>query len=187
MAVESRDGGRNVALQPQDVVVALKVAVHPEEKWTFVRLGQLLALSPSKVHAAAQRATRSRLLIRVEGGRRTVHVGNLIEFSIHGVKYAFPAGRAGLTRGYPTSSAARVLEPWFGEPGPTPPVWPHAEGEVWGEGIAPLYPRAVEAALKDERLYSALALLDVFRIGGARERGVAETVLRELLAGGTAP
>jgi len=47
-----------------------------------------------------------------------------------------------------------------------------------GLALAPLYPSVPEAALKDARLYAALALLDALRMGQAREREAALKLLK---------
>lgn len=96
----------------------------------------------------------------------------LCEFLVHGLRYAFPAERSGVTRGVPTSYAAPPLKAHFGH-GELPPVWPHPEGTARGEGLAPLYKSAPSAALRDARLYGWLALVDAVRAGRARERKLA--------------
>ncbi|MBI5490156.1 MAG: hypothetical protein HY905_22670 [Deltaproteobacteria bacterium] len=174
-------------LRPQDFVVALKRGLWPDKAWTYPQLGRVLFLSASEAHAAVRRAVSSGLLYRPAGPRPQANVTNLLEFTVHGLRYAFVAERTGLTRGHPTASAAPILDKWFGAPGPTPPVWPHPSGPAWGEGLSPLYRRAVDAALADDRLYSALALVDALRIGGARERAIAQDALQQLLAGGEPP
>ena len=80
----------------------------------------------------------------------------------------------------PTGYAAAPLNRLIA-PGSEPaPVWPHAEGTVRGLSLAPLYPSAPQAALKDERLYALLALFDAIRSGQAREREAAQKLLDEL-------
>jgi hypothetical protein len=62
------------------------------------------------------------------------------------------------------------------------PVWADDEGSVRGESIEPLYPSAPRAAREDPKLYELLALVDALRIGRARERKLAEALLRQRLA-----
>jgi len=62
-----------------------------------------------------------------------------------------------------------------------PLVWPHPEGQVRGESLEPLYPSAVDAALKDTKLYECLALVDALRVGRARERKLAIDFLTQSL------
>ena len=95
---------------------------------------------------------------------------------MHGVKYAFPVERGGLTRGVPTADAGPPLNQQFAK-SLNPPVWPYAEGSVRGIAFSPLYKNVPAAALRDAELYKLLALVDAIREGRARERDIA---IREL-------
>jgi hypothetical protein len=172
-----------MGLRPQDLVVVSKAALWPGRNWTFAQMARELFLSASEVHAAVNRSLAVGLLFSAGDPRPQPNTTNLLEFLVHGAKYVFLPRRTRLTRGHPTAIAAPALRAWFGEPASPPPVWPHASGPAWGEGVSPLYPRAVLAALADQRLYSVLALVDALRIGGARERAVAADLLPRLLAG----
>jgi len=97
----------------------------------------------------------------------------LLEFLVHGVKYAFPPKRGALTRGMPTGYAAPPLNKVIVDSSELPPVWPFAEGTVRGEAFEPLYPSVPQAAARDARLYELLALVDAIRDGRARERNLA--------------
>jgi len=100
------------------------------------------------------------------------------EFLICCVKYVFPPVHGGPTRGIPTGYAAPPLLHQIVQPGKPPPVWPYSEGPVRGFELTPLYKSVPAAALKDQRLYELLALLDAIRDGRARERRLAEKELR---------
>jgi hypothetical protein len=65
------------------------------------------------------------------------------------------------------------------EDGETPLVWPYAEGKVRGIALAPLYPAAPKAALRDFKFYGVLALLDAIRSGRTRERNLAIELLEK--------
>src|SRR5206468_8327780 len=105
--------------------------------------------------------------------------GNLKEFLIHGVKYAFPVERGGPTRGIPTAEAAPPLDQQLAQDFPLPSVWPYAQGTARGIAFSPLYKNVPQAALRDYKLYELLALVDAIREGRAREREIA---IRELTA-----
>ena len=60
-------------------------------------------------------------------------------------------------------------------------VWPHPEGEVYGDAIEPLCRSAPLAASRDPVLHRRLALIDAFRVGRARERMLAARALGEEL------
>ena len=165
-------------LKPQDVVVALKIAAVNGEPWTYASLASSLGMSASGVHESVHRASISGLLMPDE--HRPIRAA-LIEFLLHGVKYAFPAERGRPTRGMPTSTSAPPLSERFAARGDLPLVWPDGAGTVRGESLAPLYASVPKAAARDPKLYALLAVTDALRAGTAREREAAGAVLRELL------
>ena len=71
----------------------------------------------------------------------------------------------------------------FWEQAQTQIVWSHPEGDVWGEGLEPLYPSIVEAARRDPKLHEYLALVDALRVGRARERKLAIELLAKGMLG----
>ena len=108
---------------------------------------------------------------------------NLEEFLVHGVKYAFPPQRGGLTRGIPTGYAAPPLKKIISRTDDPPPVWPYPEGTVRGYEFAPLYRSVPKAVASDPHLYELLALVDAIRGGRARERELAIKELGRRLKG----
>jgi hypothetical protein len=174
-----------MVLKPQDVIVALVIALRPEERWSFPALGRAAGLSVSEAHAAAKRAERARLVTAKHDGSGLLAPvrANLLEFLEHGVAYAFPAERGGLTRGVPTAHAAPIFAGLLAGTEATPCVWPDAEGSARGEALTPLYKTVPRIARGDARLYDALALVDALRAGNARERKLAARMLRELISG----
>jgi hypothetical protein len=170
-------------LKPQDIVVLLKLAAHPEVRWTYPRLGQALAMSASEVHAAIRRAHQARLATEASAGARPVRAA-LAELLVHGVKYVFPPERGELTRGVPTGYAAPPLNRSINLPNEPPPVWPYSEGDTRGYAFAPLYKSVPVAALGDRALYELLALVDAIRDGRAREREIAAKELKARLDAG---
>jgi DNA-binding Lrp family transcriptional regulator len=166
-------------LKAQDVLVSLCLIDAPPGDRAFPKLAQHLGISASEAHAAVKRAVRSGL---VDGETRSVRKEALREFLVHGIRYVFPPEWSGVTRGVPTSYAAPPLKEQFAE-GDMPPVWPHPEGTVRGEGLAPLYKSAPRAALRDAHLYEWLALVDAVRAGRARERRLAAQEIERRLGG----
>ncbi len=174
-----------MALKPQDVIVALKTALRPGERWTFAEMAHSLGMSASEVHASVGRLVAAQLLVaqpRGDASRFSVNRAALLEFLRHGVKYAFAPQRGGVTRGVPTAHAAPPLVKKLAPSDDLPPVWPAPDGSVRGEAFEPLYPSAVVAAKNDDRLYAGLALIDAIRGGRARERKLAEELLEKVLA-----
>ena len=50
-------------LKPQDLLVLLKAAAHPPQRWTYASLGEALAMSASETHASVKRAVASGLAV----------------------------------------------------------------------------------------------------------------------------
>ena len=168
-------------LKPQDVVVLLKLVALGDQPWTFQRLAVELSISQSEVHAAVRRAVAAGLMTEASSATGRPVRAALLEFLVHGVKYAYPPKRGELTRGVPTAYAAPPLDKVIAGSSDPPPVWPYAQGKVRGYALAPLYRTVPEAALRDTALYELLALVDAIREGRARERNLARQVLEKRL------
>ncbi|BCO11233.1 hypothetical protein GEOBRER4_n1000 [Citrifermentans bremense] len=157
-------------LKPQDIFILLKLVVLDERPWSFSSVATELAMSPSEVHGGIQRAAAARLY---DPHRKVPILRSLLEFLIHGVKYAFPAKSGAPTRGVPTGYAAPPLNRLIAQSDDPPPVWPCPEGGVRGYEFTPLYRSVPQAAIIDDALYQLLALVDAVRDGKARERELA--------------
>ncbi len=170
-------------LKPQDVLVLIKLALQGDAVWSYPHVAAALGMSASEVHAAVKRALAAKLAVGQQPKVITVHTRNLLEFLVHGAKYAFPAARGPVTRGYPTGYAAPVLRKRIVDGEGLPPVWPDPEGPIRGESFSPLYPSqsVVRAILADPPMYEAVALVDAIRGGSARERQVATELLERML------
>jgi hypothetical protein len=169
-----------MSLKSQDVLVGLQLALRPDETWTYQALHRVLKISVGELYKSMQRLKQARL-IDVTLNLTTLNRASFEEFLIHGVKYVFPAQRGPRTRGMPTGSGASPLKELLLDSPLEPPVWPHPEGGVWGYEFSPLYKSVPEVALSDAPLYEWLALLDGIRGGSARERRLAEELLRQRL------
>lgn len=170
-------------LKPQDVLVLLKLAVRNDTAWSYPQMAAALGLSASEVHAAVKRAVLARLAVIHQPRVVGVHPQNLVEFLVHGVKYAFPVVRGPITRGHPTGYAAPVLSARIMAGEGLPPVWADPEGTVRGESFSPLFPSqaVIRAIIADPPMYDATALVDAIRGGSARERQVATELLARLV------
>lgn len=168
-------------LKPQDLLVVLKRAVHPERSWTYAALGQTLQMSASQVHRSVQRSLTAGLATSKSRGEWRAMRGALLEFAVHGVRYAFPATLGAPRRGVPTSFGAPPLSLHISSAPGEAPVWPHREGESKGPSLSPLCRNAPAAALADPLLHAVLALVDALRSGRARERTLAAKLLDERL------
>jgi hypothetical protein len=169
-------------LKPQDVLILLKLVALGPEPWTYQGLALELGMSSSEVHAGVRRAVAARLMSDASSaGGRPVRPA-LLEFLVHGIRYAYPPERGALTAGMPTGYAAAPLNKMIVQPSEPPPVWPYAEGKVRGYSFGPLYPSVPAAAARDPKLYELLALVDAIRDGRARERNLAAKELESRLA-----
>ena len=84
-------------LKPQDVVIMVKLIAWHESEWSYPSLAHELFMSASEVHAGVKRAVAARLM---DMHRKIPIKRNLLEFLIHGVKYAYPPDRGGISRDY---------------------------------------------------------------------------------------
>ena len=160
------------ALKPIDVVVALQLTIKPEQ--LFASLAKEIGISVSEAHAAVQRLAAANLL---NPGERTVVLSRFWDFLKFGVPCVFPIQVGPNAIGVPTGASAPALHDSIEDAESM--VWPHAEGEMLGIAVDPLYPRAPELAKRNPELYDRLAILDAMRSGGGREFDRAA----ELLAG----
>jgi hypothetical protein len=165
-------------LKPQDIVILLKLVTLGNRQWSYNTLAYDLAMSPSEVHSGIKRAATARLL---DSQRNVPIIRSLLEFLVHGVKYAYPPDRGHLTRGIPTGYAAPPLNSLIVHPDEPPPVWSDPEGTVRGYEFSPLYRSVPKAAERDNALYELLVLVDAIRDGRARELELAVKLLSERL------
>ncbi len=167
-----------MVLKPQDLLVLLKVAAHPPQRWTYIALGEALGISASEAHASVKRAVASGLATASSRAEWSPVRPNLLEFMTHGVRYIWPAVAGPVKRGVPTSFGAEPLASQLVVAAGEAPVWAHPEGKAKGPTLSPLYRTAPQAALADASLHRLLALLDALRTGRARERSLAGTLMK---------
>ena len=168
-------------LKPKDLVTLLRIATWEQESWTFEQLGEALEMSTSQVYYSLERAELAHLFNRT---RRRVNRRDLVEFVSHGVRYAFAASPGALTRGVPTASTAPALAKLLVSTENSPGfVWPDPAGQARGQAVPPLSDAVATLAQQDAQIYYLLALIDVIRIGSAREHQVAIKAFREEFLG----
>jgi hypothetical protein len=168
-------------LKPQDLLVLLKVAAHPAQRWTYAALGGALSLSASEAHASVKRAVTAELATTEGRGDWQPVRPNLLEFLLHGVRYVWPALSGPVKRGVPTSFGVEPLAGLLNVTAGEAPVWAHPQGSAKGPTLSPLYRTAPQAALADPALHRLLALTDALRTGRARERQLASRQIKEAL------
>lgn len=164
-----------IVLKPQDILILLKVVTMKGRQWTYASLASELFMSASEVHAAIKRASTARLW---DTHTKFPFRRPLVEFIVHGLKYAFPPNHGGIVRGMPTACDAPPLNRVIAPPEEFPLVWPDPEGTVRGCELLPLYRSVTKAAAVDPELYELLTLVDAVRVGKARERKIAVEELK---------
>ncbi len=164
-----------LVLKPQDVAVALRLAVNP--RVTYVELGSDLSLSASTAHESVERLRLAGLL-RPESLQPNRHA--LLEFFEHGLRYVFPARPGSRSRGVPTAWSGPALAGEIAADDVV--VWANPHGTAYGQSIAPLLERAAELPAKAPEVYELLTLVDAIRVGRVRERTTAMKKLKEKLA-----
>jgi DNA-binding MarR family transcriptional regulator len=162
-------------IQPGDVLVAAKLAVS-DSSASVRQLEQELGMSKSSVANAIRRLRELDLVKDDAGGVRRVNRLALRDFFEHAVRWIAPAKVGDFELGLPTAHASEAMaDKLSGDDDPV--VMPLPHGPVRGRAVTPIHPRAPQAAAKDPKLRSLLAIVDAFRIGGARQREVARVAL----------
>jgi hypothetical protein len=164
------------SLRPADVVVALSLALVPEQ--SYGELSQRLHLSRAAAHGGVKRLQAATLLLP---GSRLANRPSLRDFLLFGVRYAFYAVPGPITRGVATAHSAPPLRDEFSTDDVV--VWPSPEGQTRGQSLVPLYPGAPLLSRTDPELYVLLAMIDTLRIGQARERDRAREWITRRVAG----
>lgn len=163
------------SLKPQDVAVALRLAEMPDAP--YAALAADLLISPSTAHQSVERLQAAGLL-RPDSRQANRH--SLIEFLEHGVRYSFPARLERRARGVPTAYSGPPLANEILADEAI--VWPDANGNAFGQSIAPLYPNAAKLPQTCPSVYELLTLVDAIRMGRSRERSIAIKKMKERLA-----
>src|SRR3984885_7233366 len=114
----------------------LRLSLENSERPPYLRLANELHLYPSEVYASVKRARASHLVQGQELGDR-LNRSSLLEFLLHGIRYAFPAEIGSPTRGILTSYAAPPLRNSVADAGDLPPACPCAHGKVRGYSYFP--------------------------------------------------
>ena len=95
------------------------------------------------------------------------------------MRWIAPARVGDIELGLPTAHAGPLGAKLVSDADPL--VMPLPHGPMRGHAVTPLHALAPRAAAKDARLHPLLSLVDVFRIGRARDRQVAAAELRAWL------
>lgn len=161
-------------LKPQDVVVLAKLIAMGNDGYIQMLLAETLYLSQSETSASLNRSTYAGLLIN-KG--REVNCKLFFDFIKYGLGIVFPQHPGAIVRGTRTAHSAPPLDTEILSDEIY--VWPYAKGKSRGQSIAPLYPTVPQAVVLDPHLYELLALMDAVRVGRAREKNLALSILEK--------
>lgn len=165
---------RQPSLRPVDVVVALHLALRPEDG--FENVAETLGIGLGSGHRSVNRLTAARLVLP---HRRAVSPRPLLDFIVYGVPYAFYPVLGPEAQGVPTAHAGPLLSEQIG--GAALVVWPSVEGLTRGESLIPLFEGAPGLVHRSPELYGLLTVVDALRVGRARERRLAADLLEASL------
>ncbi|MBF0471724.1 MAG: hypothetical protein HQL48_10170 [Gammaproteobacteria bacterium] len=158
------------------------MSTQPEQRLSLRGLAAETGVSKSEVSLSIKRSLFSGLLRKQRTtGQLAVVTSALLEFSVHGLRYVFPAQPLSLVRGIATGVTAPVFQQQLYSAGEMIPVWADAHGTSQGLEIKPLFPSVPFAVRQDRHLYAFLALLDSLRIGQVREQKIAAQRLTQQL------
>jgi predicted transcriptional regulator len=171
---------KHTGMRPQDIPILLKIISYnkSKEEWQMKNLAFQLGISQSEVSESLNRSMEAGLIDEI---KKVVNRIALVEFLIHGIKYVFPQKPGAITRGVKTAHSAPPLDKKISSA--MKYVWPDAYGQDIGQAIEPLYPTLVQPCRIDDYLYQFLALVDVLRVGKAREQELAKKELEKLILG----
>jgi hypothetical protein len=164
-------------MRPQDVAILLKLFSLKGAEWQLQPLSNALRISTAEISLSLNRSKAAGL---VDHTRKRPNRLSVMEFLIHGVKYVFPQEPGRLVRGMLTAHSHPFMKQHIRSEANY--VWADHDGEFMGESIDPFYERQVEAAKDDPILYKLLALVDVIRVGRAREIAIAKEELNRMLS-----
>jgi hypothetical protein len=176
---------KSIQLRPSDVVIGVQLALTPMA--TIATLSGAVGRSAGDVSNAVHRLRTARL---VHSAERRVFVAPLLAFIRWGVPFAFPVTIGGVGAGIPTARFPADAEFEGGADNAdivTGYVWPLATGRARGQILLPLVPSAPVIAAQNPQLRTALSLIDLVRIGAAREQDVACEALERMLGRSITP
>ena len=162
-------------LKSCDIAICLYLAQNGSAP--FSAIGRSVGVSTGQAFNGVTRLRRAGLLSQESAD---VAVERLIRFCVHGIPVAFAPAFGPTVLGIPTALSAPPFDGLIESAAPT--VWPDPTGTIRGEGLEPLYPGALLTAARSPKVYELLAIIDVLRVGQARERRLAEELLTARLA-----
>lgn len=191
------------SLKPIDIVTCLKLGLS-ERGFRYIEknrdyesesfsssvadLSESLSKGKADISRSINRSVRLGLLAEREPRALDAYASNRKYYSVnrnalsdllcYGIRWVFGGKVLGVGRGVPTGWNCPSIRSAMNPP-EIPLVWSAPSGEVRGELIEPLFDKSIFIAKEDPDLYELLALIDVIRVGKARELNYAKEILQE--------
>lgn len=160
-------------MQPDDILVLLKIAVIESSEWTPYQLSLDLGYSEELIIESLVRLEKAGHL---KDGRPDQ--SRLKKLILEDVPEKFPATPGKLTKGMYTGFSAQAGFS-FGVARPSTWVWPKEDGQDWGQEILPLSGQCCFAVLQDRKLRDVLSIVETLRVKGDDAKVWAEVLLRQ--------
>ena len=106
------------------------------------------------------------------------------EFLVHAIRFEFPPKWVGSASGVPTAWTARPLAGLLAGSRSDAVVWPSHSGARKGRGLEPIHRAMPGYKLTNPLVYEWATVVDALRIGGARDRAVAQEALGRMIDSG---
>jgi len=164
------------------VYVFASLIVKKERSMSYENWGKEISLPATSLFRSVKDLRKAKLATETVDGD-VPNYQNAEKFLLYGFPFCFSAEKGKLVRGFKTGIDATSLQSEFAD-GDYPAVWAHHEGDVKGFEVKPLHsciPDQIANDRMDKVLYELLALLDVLRIGQAREVKAAQKKIKEIL------
>lgn len=170
-------------LKPQDCLVLASRIFHPS--YDQQNTAAQVMISQSSASYSYQRLRNASLLLK----SGEANLANSIEFMIYAIKYLYPAKLSNLSVGIPTAHSHPSLNfvNWKGQ---FPIIWPFVivddsiDSEiklVRGETLQPIHKNVPFVSFVHYEFHQLFALIDMIRIGKAREKKIAQDELKKFI------
>ncbi|MCQ2351649.1 MAG: hypothetical protein MJ003_06745 [Paludibacteraceae bacterium] len=156
-----------------DIVILLKKISLSQQDISMRLIADSLQISVSSVSESLERSKTAHM---IDLNKKNVNTLALKEFLLHGIMYVFPVQIGRIKRGIPTYISAPPIDKYLASNNEVF-VWPTSKGTARGQSIKPLYDIIPNVAIEDETFYKLLVIVDTLRIGGVREREIANKEL----------
>lgn len=169
-------------LNGRDIFVLAALSIDPSrERRTIRSISEDLGIPHAGVQRSVARLSEAGLYLP----RRGAVVESLaMDLMTTGARFLVPPKYLGQGGGTPTAWYGGLLASRIRSVGKDlPVVWPDPRGRVHGLYLEPLDPRVPDVARARPELGELMRAVDASRIGGAREREVADQLVREIVGG----